>query len=263
MFLSLVKRSLFYGNMPIFRTDAIALGRTDYSDSSQIITFYTRNHGKIRTLAKGFKRSSGRYSSKAIDLLTYYQILFIKKEQTSLHILTEAILQNNYPILRVDLNKYYKASCMAEIVNEFTGEDDPSEQLFDIFVNSLAGMATDTDAMTSLLAFEIKMLKITGYLPEWGCCVNCKNNISQISEIYFHAKEGGVLCGRCRVKCKNGIIVPAGAIRIAGRLADISLQRLGRVRIQSSICVEIEKMLRYYINSLLQKGLNSWKYIRI
>ncbi|MEP9412170.1 MAG: DNA repair protein RecO [Candidatus Brocadia sp.] len=249
--------------MPVFRTEAIALGRTDYSDSSQIITFYTRDYGKIHALAKGFKRSSGRHSSKAVDLLAYYQILFIKKEHTSLHTLTEAILQNNYPILRTDLDKYYKASCMAELVNEFTEENDTGEQLFDIFVSTLVGMSMDVDATVRLLAFEIKMLKILGYLPEWGCCVNCKNSIPQISEIHFHAKEGGALCRRCQVKFKNGIIVPAGAIRIAGRLADINLQKIGRVKIQLPICIEIEKMLRYYINFILNKELNSWKYIKI
>lgn len=116
--------------MPVVRTEAIALGRTDYSDSSQIITFFTHDYGKIRALAKGFKRSSGKHSSKAIDLLSYYQIFFIKKEHTSLHTLTEAILQNNYPTLRNDLDKYYRASYMAELINEFTMENDSSEQLF-------------------------------------------------------------------------------------------------------------------------------------
>ena len=249
--------------MPVFRTEAIALGRTDYSNSSQIITFYTRNHGKIHTLAKGFKRSSGRHSSKAVDLLTYYQILFIKKEHTSLHTLTEAILQDNYPTLRNNLDKYFKASYMAELVNEFTEENDSSEQLFDVFLNTLAGISKNTDATLWSLAFEIKMLKLLGFLPEWGHCVNCKNSIQQLSGVRFNAKEGGVLCRRCQIKFKDGIIVPTGAILIAGRLAEMNLQRLERVKIQLPICVEIEKMLRYYITFILNKGLNSWKYIKI
>ncbi|NUO07697.1 MAG: DNA repair protein RecO [Candidatus Brocadia sp.] len=249
--------------MPVFRTEAIALRRTDYSNSSQIITFYTRNYGKIHALAKGFKRSSGRYSSKAVDLLTCYQILFIKKEHTSLHTLTEAILQDNYPMFRNNLDKYYKASYVAELVNEFTEENDPNEQLFDIFLHTLSGISTDADPTIRVLAFEIKTLNILGYLPEWGHCVNCKSGIQQIPEVHFNAKEGGVLCGRCQLKCKNGIIVPAGVILIAGRLLNMNFQRLERVRIQRSICVEIEKMLRYYITFILNKGLNSWKYIKI
>ena len=248
--------------MSICRTEAIALGRTDYSNSSQIITFYTRNYGKIRTLAKGFKRASGKCTTKAIDLLTYYQILFIKKEHSSLHILTEAVVQNNYPQIRSNLDKYYKASYLAELVNEFTEESDSSEQLFDIFLSTVTGISVSADATTWLLAFEIKMLKILGYLPELRRCVNCKNSILRISEVYFHAKEGGVLCKTCQVRFQEGIVVPVGAVLIAGRLADINLQNMERVKIQLSICVEIEKMLRYYIKSILNKELNSWKYIR-
>lgn len=248
--------------MSVFKTEAIALRRTDYSDSSQIITFYTHDFGKIHTIAKGFKRSSGRHSSKAVDLLTYYQILFIKKEHTQLHTLTEAILQENYPLLRSDLDRYYKASYTAELVNEFTEENDPCEQLFDIFLNTLTGISTDTDATIRLLVFEIKMLHILGYLPEWRHCVNCKKSIQHISKVLFHAKEGGVLCKTCQVKYRNGIIVPVGVALIAGRLADLNLQKLERVKIQLPICIEIEKMLRYYISSILNKELNSWKYIK-
>ncbi len=249
--------------MSIVRTKAIALRRTDYSNSSQIITFYTLDYGKIQTIAKGFKRASGKYNSKAIDLLTYYQILFIKKEHASLHILTEAVLQDNYPSLRNDLDKYYQASYVAELIHEFTEENDPSYQLFDIFLNTLAGISADTNTTVRLLAFEIKMLKISGYLPEWRYCVNCKNSSQQAPEVYFSAKEGGILCKTCREKPGNGIVVPAGAIQIARRLGDINLQTLERVKIQLSICVEIEKMLRYYIAFILDKELNSWKYANL
>ncbi len=249
--------------MPVVRTEAIALGRSDYSDSSQIVTFYTRDHGKIRALAKGFKRASGRHSSKAVDLLSQYQIFFIKKEQTSLHTLTEAVLQNNYPTLRNDLDKYYRASYMAELTNEFTVENDPHEQLFDILTETLAGISTDHDSVLRSLVFEIKLLKILGYLPDWGCCVECKSRIQQASGVYFSAKDGGGVCKRCQMKFTRGIVVPSGAMLIAGRLAEMNLQRLDRVRLHLSVCVEIEKMLRYYITFLLNKELNSWKYIKV
>ncbi|MBI2557123.1 MAG: DNA repair protein RecO, partial [Planctomycetes bacterium] len=189
-------------------------------------------------------------------------ILFIKKEHTQLHTITEAILQENYPLLRSNLDKYYKASYTAELVNEFTEENDPCEHLFDIFLNTLMGISTGTDATIRLLVFEIKMLHILGYLPEWRHCVNCKKSIQHISKVLFNAKEGGVLCKTCQVKYRNGITVSPGVSLIAGRLADLNLQKLERVKIQLPICIEIEKMLRYYISSILNKELNSWKYIK-
>ncbi|MDR4507827.1 MAG: DNA repair protein RecO [Candidatus Brocadiaceae bacterium] len=249
--------------MSILKTQAITLRRTDYSDSSQIITFYTRDYGKIKALAKGFKRSSGKYSSKAVDLLAYYRILFIKKERTRLHILTDALLQNNYPLLRGDIDKYYRASYVAELVSEFTEENEPNSQLFDIFLNTLAGISEDSDATIRLLVFEIKMLKNLGYLPEWRHCVCCKNEIRFIAEVYFNAKEGGALCNICRGKFRDGISVSVHSMVVAAQLSEIKVQKLERVKIQLSICIEIEKMLRYHIISILNKKLNSWKYITL
>lgn len=249
--------------MAVCKTEAITLRRTDYSDSSQIITFYTRDYGKIQTLAKGFKRISKKSGTKAVDLLTHNQILFIKKEHTSLHTLTEAVLQDSYPLLRLDLDKYYRASYATELVNEFTEENDPSEQLFDIFLDTVRGISTDADTTIRMLVFEIKLLKLSGYLPEWRHCVNCKSDVQRISEAYFNAKEGGVLCATCGTRGRNGIMVPTGSMLIASRLSELNMQKLERVKLPLPICVEIEKMLRYYMNFVLNKELNSWRYLRL
>ncbi|MCF6150185.1 MAG: DNA repair protein RecO [Candidatus Kuenenia sp.] len=247
--------------MSIVKTDAITLGRTDYSDSSQIIIFYTRDYGKIHTIAKGFKRTSGKYNSKAIDLLTHYRILFIKKEHSTLHTLTDAVLQNNYPLFRNDLDKYFKASYVAELVNEFTEKNDPNELLFDLFLNTLNHIAAGTNTIIWLLAFELKMLNILGYLPEWERCICCKKRIQHQGRVSFNAVEGGARCVKCNGELKDGVVVSAGTMLIAGRLSNLNFQRLERVRVQLSICVEIEKVLRYYIISVLKKELNSWKYV--
>ncbi|OHB35740.1 MAG: hypothetical protein A2Y08_03670 [Planctomycetes bacterium GWA2_40_7] len=57
--------------MDFCKTPAITLRRTDYKDPSQIITFYTRDYGKIQTLAKGLKRSVKGISG-SIDLFIVY-----------------------------------------------------------------------------------------------------------------------------------------------------------------------------------------------
>jgi len=85
--------------MDFSKTDAITLRRIDYKDSSQIVTLYTRDYGKIQTLAKGVKRSVKGISG-GIDLLTYNQIVFIRRSRSSLNILTEWALRDNFHPLR-------------------------------------------------------------------------------------------------------------------------------------------------------------------
>jgi len=64
--------------MDFSKTHVITLRRNDYKDSSQIVTFYSRDYGKIQALAKGVKRSVKGISG-GIDLLTYNHIVFIRK----------------------------------------------------------------------------------------------------------------------------------------------------------------------------------------
>lgn len=85
--------------MDFCKTPAITLRRTDYKDSSQIITFYTRDYGRIQTLAKGLKRSVKGISG-GIDLLTYNNIVFIQRESSTLNILTEWVLRDDFHLLR-------------------------------------------------------------------------------------------------------------------------------------------------------------------
>ena len=58
-------------------------------------------------------------------------------------------------------------------------------------------------------------------------------------------------------------MVPTGSMLIASRLSELNMQKLERVKLPLPICVEIEKMLRYYINFVLNKELNSWRYLRL
>ena len=71
--------------MDFNEADAITFRRTDNKDSSQIITFYTRDYSKIQVLAKGVIRSVKGISG-GIDLLTYKHIVFGRRGSSALNI---------------------------------------------------------------------------------------------------------------------------------------------------------------------------------
>ncbi len=151
--------------MDFSKTHAITLRRTDYKDSSQIITFYTRDYGKIQALAKGVKRSVKGISG-GIDLLTYNHIVFIRRGSSALNILTEWALRDNFHLLREHSKKYYSAFYILELVREFTEENDKNEQLFDLFINTLHEIANKGYPAVNIIALEIQMLALLGCLPE-------------------------------------------------------------------------------------------------
>ena len=80
-----------WGNLavPHEKTEAIVIRQADFSESSRVVTFFTRRFGKMSAVAKGAKRLKGPFDA-ALDLLTHCRIVFIRKSSSSLDILTEA-----------------------------------------------------------------------------------------------------------------------------------------------------------------------------
>jgi len=246
--------------MDFCKTPAITLKRSNFSDSSQIITFYTRDYGKIQTIAKGIKRSVKGISG-GIDLLTYNNIVFIQKEHSGLNILTEWILKDNFHLLRENSRKSYSAFYILELVREFTQENDKNEQLFELFVNILYKIAGKGDPVVNTLAFKVRMLALLGFMPEMNHCVACKAKMNSIKYAFFSVSEGGLHCQNCRRNTKGLVKISGGAIAIINYLADKAFQKIERLTIQPSLQDEVKKLLRYYISFLLSKELKMWRYL--
>lgn len=246
--------------MDFCKTPAVTLRRTDYKDSSQIITFYTRDYGKIQTLAKGLKRSVKGISG-GIDLLTYNNIVFIQRESSTLNILTEWVLRDGFHLLRKNSKKYYSALYILELVREFTEENDKNEHLFDLFINTLYEMVNRGDPAVNTIAFEVQMLALIGYLPEMNHCVRCKAKTNAKSFSSFSASEGGLLCFDCGGSIREKVKISGGAVATINFLVGKKIQDTGRLSIQSLIQVEIRKLLIYYLSFILNKRLKMWRYI--
>ena len=78
--------------MPLERAEGLILRLHDFSESSRVVTLYTREFGKMRALAKGGKRLRSPFES-ALDLLAHARIVLVRKSGGALHLLTEAVRQ--------------------------------------------------------------------------------------------------------------------------------------------------------------------------
>ena len=246
--------------MDFSKTLAITLRRTDYKDSSQIVTFFTRDYGKIQALAKGVKRSVKGISG-GIDLLTYNHIVFIRRRSHTLNILTEWALRDNFHLLRENPKKYYSALYILELVREFTEENDKNEHFFDLFVNTLREIADKVDPTVNIIAFEVQMLTLLGYMPEINHCVSCKVKVDSKAISFFSALEGGVVCSDCGRDIRKKIKISGGAIATINYLVGRKIQIAGRLSILPFLRDDIKRVLRYYISFILNKKLKMWRYI--
>src|SRR5829696_9143065 len=101
------------------KAHALVIRGTDWSETSRITTLFTREFGKVRALAKGGRRVHSNFEI-AFDLLTVCQVVFIHKDQGGLDLLTEARMEERFPVLRQDLDALYSGYYVAELLADGT-----------------------------------------------------------------------------------------------------------------------------------------------
>lgn len=187
---------------------ALVVRGSDWSETSRIVTLYTREFGKIRGLAKGGRRLKSSFET-AFDLLNVCHILFLRKAQGGLDLLTEARVEERFPALRTDLSALYTGYYIAELLADGTQDYDPHPILFDAALETLRRLGTEPARLfVTLAAFELVWLRELGYRPRLDACVGCDRALTagdgQEPGFGFSPALGGMVCATCATSNRDG-----------------------------------------------------------
>jgi len=185
--------------MTAIKDEAIVLRRLDYSETSQVLAFFTREHGPRRLIAKGVKRSTKKKFATGIDLLERGQLVFVPKTRSegALGTLTEWRQIDAHLGLRRDLGRLYAGQYAAEVTSAMTEEADPHPELFDAMAELLASLAAGGDGLPLLAGYQCVLLTAAGLWPDLTRCVMCDKPAPPHRAAYFSAHQGGLVCRDC------------------------------------------------------------------
>lgn len=184
--------------MASLKDDAVALRRLDYSETSQVLAVFTREHGQQRLIAKGIKRSTKTRVAVGIDLLEAGTVVFIRKpgHEDTLGTLTEWQQTDTFPHLRTNLGRLYAAQYAAEVTTSLTEVHDPHPALFEAIVDFFASLKTAA-TLPALSHFLWTLLDEIGLRPDLSRCMSCGRSIEGDREVYFSSRESGAICRDC------------------------------------------------------------------
>ena len=246
--------------MPAEKATAIVLRTIEFSESSLVVTLFTREAGKVRALAKGGRRLKGPFES-ALDLLALCRIVFLRKSSEALDLLTEAKLQRRFRPAGRELSSLYAGYYVAELLSGLTDDYDPHPELFDLTDQTLQALADGQPVARLVLRFELGALRILGHLPSLDACVQCGVEVRLAGRVAFGQLDGGVLCAKCRGGRRQVASVSAGALRTMAQLADPLSQSWQRIEIDTTSRGEIRGLLNHYIANLLGHAPRMQRYL--
>lgn len=182
--------------MPRFRDQAVCLRLIDWSETSQVVALFTREHGKLRGLAKGAKRMSPgaiqRFSG-GIELLTRGEVLATTKPTTELAAITEWDLQAPHHHLRTNLHAHSTALYAADLTHAMLADHDPHPDLFDALAVLLAELADldETARATALARYQWRLMADTGFGPTIDRDAHSNQPLID-APTWFDARAGGL-----------------------------------------------------------------------
>ncbi len=244
--------------MSIHKTEGIVLRRYNLRETSLIVHFYTLESGRITTVLKGVRQDPGKFAS-SVDLFTHNDIVFYKKRNTALHLVSQCDLKENFTPIRQDMIKVGVANMMLELLDAVMPLEDANSDIFNLALSCLSEVALSNNPDKILTIFKIKLLSLSGFKPHLDSCVSCGDKI--IDQSKFSLSLGGLLCKRCLSKDFSSREIFRGTIATILYIERNNLRTNLNLGMNPVIKKELGLILNAFLNFHLQKYFKSEKVL--
>ncbi len=242
-----------------FRVDAVVLRHSDYGEADRLLTLYTRQLGKTRAIAKGARKIASRKAGH-IEPFTHVRLQLARGRD--MLIVTQADTVDGYLPLREDLILTGQASYVMELLDRLTYEDEiENPTLFRLLTETLARLASKTDAWLVIRYYEMRLLDGLGFRPQLFACANCGREIVAEDQ-YFSFSAGGVICPSCGLGLPNLPDISMDALKYLRHFQRSSYADASRARPSLEVQKEAESLMQGYFTYLLERELNTPGFLK-
>lgn len=244
----------------LIKDRAVCIRASDYSETSQVVTLFARQSGKVRAMAKGSKRAKSAFDGP-IEVLSLGDIVFSGGRADTLATLTEFQSRAACGGLRRNLFALHSALFAAELLDSLTDEVDPHPVLFDRFAQFVQDLDTPEivggrrDAMIRLILFQLALLGEIGLQPVLKACVNCKRPLTaQWRESFFSSAANGLICRDCEMSFPDKVRLDIKAANILADLKQIA-------QADEKMLDGIERLLIHHFTHILGRSPKLAKHV--
>lgn len=203
----------------IISDETIVLGSMKHSESNKIVTLFSKNHGKIRVIAKGARKQSSALGA-SLEILTISESVIYYKTHGALHLLSKSAMINSMYSLHTKYDKLLLGMVFVEILLLWLPEEAPNEELFELTKEYFLALNDCDDDRIFLLYFiaMIQFFECIGFalhlnllpigeidsMKDCSYCYNSLNDtIEEITESTQHCFALSYTAVRCLHHCSS------------------------------------------------------------
>ncbi|TAH60303.1 MAG: DNA repair protein RecO [Gottschalkiaceae bacterium] len=242
--------------MPIIKTQGLVLKYTNVGEADRILTLLTRDKGKIKAYAKGCRRPKSSLTSSS-EIFAFSDFILFKG--TNFYHVSNGELRESFYDLRKDLIRLSYAVYFAELADTVTDEEMSCERILLILAKTLYYLSNKEIPIGILsCAYQLKLMDLSGFKPSLQRCVICGKE-GKFNK--FSISLGGVLCNDC---LKPDIIaekINPDTLEYFEILLSTPISRLNNIKIDNTIFIEADRIIKDFVQLHLDKKFKSAKFI--
>jgi DNA repair protein RecO (recombination protein O) len=247
----------------VYRTHALILRRHDYRDADRIVRVFTPGMGKLELIAKGVRKLSSRKAGH-LELFTHANLLIAQGRTWD--VITEAETVEGFHSLRLSLEQISRAGYLCELIDAFSESDDESAAVWDLLLLGLRALDGDgevaaNDPNVLLRWFELQLLSLSGFQPEFFTCIECGEEVKPVVN-YLSITEGGVVCPQCRQAHPEAEAVEPDVLKVLRYLQSRPWDAVRGLTVRDMIMRRIDNILYRYLLTVLERHLKSADFLR-
>ena len=195
------------GGRQSITTEAVVLRSLRFAEADRILHLYTEELGRVGAIAKGARKTRSRFGGR-LEPLSHVELV-LHPGRGELATVTGATLVRSHAATREDGHRLAVGLIGAEAVLRIFPDQERNDRVFfaiSRFLDTLdaaesaAGTRPDLDPLG--LAFQLKLLWLSGYLPHTGSCADCG---AEGPIVAFSPRAGGVVCRNCAADGSHAI----------------------------------------------------------
>ncbi|KKU28427.1 MAG: repair protein RecO protein [Candidatus Amesbacteria bacterium GW2011_GWA2_47_11b] len=142
----------------------VVLKRSNLGEADKLITFYTKNHGKVAAVARGLRKPTSKRAG-SLELFNEVKVSFIKGKG-ELDTLAEVQILETYSGWRKHLGRVNLAYQLVEVIDKLTPDHQPHQEIFEILRRSLSEIGNlKIDWKLKIENWKLQLLRELGYWP--------------------------------------------------------------------------------------------------
>lgn len=241
------------------RVEAIIISSMNLGEADKLVTFFSRERGRLRGTAKNARKSFRRFGA-GLEAFTHCRLQLHEREHQELLRIESSEIIHQHAGISADLLRMAAGSVMLELVRELAPDSERNEPAFSLLADTLTMLGASDDPAYLLRIFEIKLLSLLGYQPKLDHCLSC--GCGAAKSMIFSGLKGGALCPDCMVSSGDDQVrISAGAIGFYYQALRMDMDKVCRLKPSLDIMRELDRAFFDHTLHILGRKLRTREFL--